>query len=136
MFWVDAMHCALAQSEHETVYVYRFDFEPFMCRQFGIGATHSMDIAPGLDTYAQSPMSFYNRTPMELQEDIHRKLHGAFAAFARTGDPNGSTGLAWEPFTAENRACMTINTECELLRDPNRARFDAWDGLILYDREN
>ena len=133
MFWVDAMRCADAQSKYNTVYNYRFDFEPVMCAQFGVGATHSMDISPGLDTYDLSPMSFYNGTPMELQEDIHRKLHGVFVNFARSGDPNGSIPLTWEPFTAEARRTMTINTTCELLCDANRERFDVWGDLVLYE---
>ena len=136
MFWVDATRCALAQSRHHRVYAYRFDFVPAMCAQMGIGATHSMDIAPGLDTYDLSPASFYNGTPMDLQRDIHAKLHGAFAAFARTGDPNhDAIGQHWEPFTEETRAVMSVDTACTLLRDPNRARFDAWGDLVLYDHE-
>lgn len=134
MFWVDAMRCALAQSRHNDVYVYRFDFEPVLCRQLGIGATHSLDIGPGLDTWSEAETSFYKDTPREQVEEIHRKLHGAFAAFARTGDPNGSTGLTWEPFTAENRTAMTIDTQSALLRDPNRDRFDVWGDLILFDK--
>ena len=134
MFWVDAMRCALAQSRHRRVFAYRFDFVPALCAQMGVGATHSMDIAPGLDTYALSPMSFYNGTPMEAQQDIHAKLHGAFTAFAKTGDPNNdAVGLVWEPFTEETRAAMSIDTECALLINPNRERFDAWGDLILYD---
>ena len=35
--------------------------------------------------------------------------------------------------TPETRATMTIDTTCTLLHDPNRARFDAWGDLILYD---
>ncbi len=134
MFWVDATRCALAQIRFNRVYAYRFDFVPAMCAKMGIGATHSMDIAPGLDTYDPSPMSFYNGTPMDVQQDLHAKLHGAFTAFARTGDPNNNAvGVRWEPFTEETRAAMSIDTACTLLRDPNRARFDVWGDLILYD---
>ena len=134
MFWVDANRCALAQTAFNRVYAYRFDFVPALCAQMGIGATHSMDIEPGLDTYDPSPMSFYNGTPEEAKRDIHAKLHGAFTAFARSGDPNNAAvGVRWEPFTPETRATMTIDTTCTLLHDPNRARFDAWGDLILYD---
>ena len=134
MFWVDATRCALAQSRHHRVYAYRFDFVPPMCARMGIGATHSMDIGPGLDTYDPSPMSFYHGTPVDVEQDIHAKLHGAFTAFARTGDPgNDAVGLAWAPFTAETRAAMSIDTTCALLQNPNQARFDAWGDLVLYD---
>ena len=134
MFWVDAQRCALAQTRHGRVFAYRFDFVPAMCARLGVGATHSMDINPGLDTYPSAPTSFYNGTPMELQRDIHAKLHGAFTAFARRGDPNNAAvGIDWAPFTPETRAAMSIDTECALLLDPNRARLDAWGDLVLYD---
>ena len=136
LFWVDAQRCAMAQTKHNSVYAYRFDFVPAMCAQMGVGATHSMDIAPGLDTWAVSPMSFYNGTPEASKKDIHAKLHGAFTAFARSGDPNNAAvGLRWEPYTAETRCAMSIDLECALLRDPNRARLDAWGDLVLYDHE-
>ena len=136
LFWVDAQRCALAQTRHGAVYAYRFDFVPDMCARMGVGATHSMDINPGLDTYSAAPMSFYNGTPMDAQRDIHAKLHGAFTAFARSGDPgNPAVGLPWEPYTAETRAAMSIDLECALLRNPNQARLDAWGDLILYDHE-
>ena len=136
LFWVDAQRCALAQTKHNTVYAYRFDFVPAMCAQMGVGATHSMDINPGLDTYNPTPMSFYNGTPMEAQQDIHAKLHGAFVAFARSGDPNNeAVGLPWAPFTAETRAAMSIDLECALLQKPNQDRLDAWGDLVLYDHE-
>ena len=135
MFWVDATRCALAQSRHNRVYAYRFDFVPDLCAKMGIGATHSMDIAPGLDTWAPSPLSFYNGTPPEARRDIHAKLHGAFTAFARSGDPNNAAvGQRWEPFTAQTRAAMRIDTSCALLREPNRERLEAWGDLILYDK--
>ncbi len=134
MFWVDATRCALAQTRFNRVYAYRFDFVPALCAKMGIGATHSMDIAPGLDTYAVSPMSFYNETPMAEQERIHAKLHGAFAAFAKTGHPgNPAIEQDWEPFTPETRAAMTIDTVSTLLRNPNAERLAAWGDLVLYD---
>ena len=133
MFWADATRCALAQTAHATVYAYRFDFCPAMCAQMGIGATHSMDVAPGLDTYPAGPMSFYNGTPKELEEDIHRKLHGAFVAFARTGDPSCDAVGKWEPYTADSRAVVVIDTEVKTLHDPFRERFELWKDIYLYE---
>ena len=132
LFWVDAMRCALAQSRHNTVYSYRFDFVPAMCAKLGLGATHSMDISPALDTYSSCETGFYVGTPMEAVKDIHAKMHGAFLAFVKTGDPNGSVPLAWEPFTAEKRCTMVMDETCSMIEDSNRARFDLWEPLQLY----
>jgi para-nitrobenzyl esterase len=42
----------------------------------------------------------------------------AWVAFARTGAPGGTGLPRWEPFTADARATMILNTECRLARDP------------------
>ena len=42
----------------------------------------------------------------------------AWVAFARSGDPNHAGLPRWEPFTADRRATMMLNTECRLVRDP------------------
>ena len=132
LFWVDAMRCTLAQSQHNTVYSYRFDFVPAMCAPMGLGATHSMDISPALDTYATCENGFYMGTPMERVRDIHAKLHGAFLRFVKTGDPNGAVPLDWAPFTAEHRSTMVFDDTCSVIQDSNRARFDVWEPLQLY----
>ena len=132
MFWADAVRCALAQSRFGKVYSYRFDFVPAMGAQTGLGATHTMDICPALDTYEGSCNELYAMTPEERVKDIHAKLHGSFLRMIRAGDPNGAVPPTWEPFTPENRATMVMDDTCQLIHDSNRERFDAWEPLQLY----
>jgi para-nitrobenzyl esterase len=46
------------------------------------------------------------------------KMSAAWAAFARTGNPNVKSLPHWPAFTADQRATMVFNDECKLVNDP------------------
>jgi para-nitrobenzyl esterase len=46
------------------------------------------------------------------------KMSAAWAAFARTGNPNAKGLPHWTAFTADQRATMILNDECKLVNDP------------------
>jgi para-nitrobenzyl esterase len=46
------------------------------------------------------------------------RMSAAWAAFARTGNPNHPGLPAWAPFTASTRATMVFGRECRLVNDP------------------
>jgi para-nitrobenzyl esterase len=46
------------------------------------------------------------------------KMSAAWAAFARTGNPNAKGLPRWAAFTADQRATMIFNDECKLVDDP------------------
>jgi para-nitrobenzyl esterase len=48
------------------------------------------------------------------------KVSGAWAAFARTGNPNHKGLPKWEPFNTSTRATMIFNTDCRAVNDPYR----------------
>ena len=48
------------------------------------------------------------------------RMSGAWAAFARTGNPNHKDLPNWQPFTADGRATMIFNNECRAVNDPYR----------------
>ena len=48
------------------------------------------------------------------------KVSGAWAAFARSGNPNHKGIPRWSPFDAGQRATMIFNTECRAVNDPYR----------------
>jgi para-nitrobenzyl esterase len=49
------------------------------------------------------------------------QISGAFAQFARTGDPNHSGLPEWPVFTADRRATMVFNDESSVVDDPHGA---------------
>ena len=48
------------------------------------------------------------------------KMSGAWAAFARSGNPNHKGIPKWEPFSERQRATMIWNNECRAVNDPYR----------------
>jgi para-nitrobenzyl esterase len=48
------------------------------------------------------------------------RMSAAWAAFARTGNPNNKLLPNWTPFKTDARATMIFNNECKLVNDPNK----------------
>jgi para-nitrobenzyl esterase len=57
-------------------------------------------------------------------------MSGAWAAFARSGDPSHEGIPPWPAYTAGKRATMIFNTECRVENDPRSEERKAWDGII------
>ena len=51
---------------------------------------------------------------------LQEKMSGAWAAFARTGNPNHKGLPAWPAFKTDQRATMVFNNECKVVNDPYR----------------
>jgi para-nitrobenzyl esterase len=52
---------------------------------------------------------------------LAEKTSSAWAAFARTGDPNTPKLPKWAAYTAASRDTMLFNNECRVVHDPDRA---------------
>ena len=46
-------------------------------------------------------------------------IQDAWVAFARTGDPNTSALPEWPRYDVDRRLVMELDTECNLLTDPD-----------------
>jgi para-nitrobenzyl esterase len=46
-------------------------------------------------------------------------MSGAWAAFARSGDPNHKGLPKWPKFTTDQRATMIFDKECKVADDPH-----------------
>jgi para-nitrobenzyl esterase len=55
----------------------------------------------------------------EDREALADRVSGAWAAFARTGNPNHAGLPRWPAFTSDERATMIFNDECKVANDPN-----------------
>ncbi len=65
------------------------------------------------------------------KHELAAQMRDAWAAFARSGDPNHPGIPKWEPYTADNRATMLFDVPCKLEVDPHREELDAWEGVEL-----
>jgi para-nitrobenzyl esterase len=95
---------AIAQAERKTrqgvasAYMYYFTYgPPIQDGRFQAFHTAELPLALRLVRYPES-------------EQVSRQLAGAWAAFARTGDPS-QPGLAWPAYTPDRRATMMFGGE-------------------------
>jgi para-nitrobenzyl esterase len=50
---------------------------------------------------------------------LQAEMSGAWAAFARSGNPNHKGLPKWPRFTVEDRATMIFDKECKVANDPH-----------------
>jgi len=108
------------------VYMYLFTYESdFLGGLFK--ASHAMEIPFAFDNTDDVPMTGERADKHELASAIS----GAWAAFARNGDP-GHPGIPkWTPYTVSNRATMILDVPCRIEIDPAREELDAWAGMEI-----
>lgn len=68
---------------------------------------HNVDEAKSMTGTGQ------NRYPLQ------DKMSGAWAAFARSGNPNHQGLVNWPPFKTDRRATMIFDNECKVVNDPH-----------------
>jgi para-nitrobenzyl esterase len=86
-------------------------------------AGHGIEISLVFDHPDDVPMTGSRPGTHELAA----MMSGAWAAFARSGDPNHPGIPKWAPYTAKNRATMLFNIPCRVEIDPYREELDAWE---------
>ena len=66
-------------------------------------------------------------------QSVAESMSTAWAAFARSGDPNAPGLPAWPAYSTSRRATMIFDEACRVEDDPDTARRLAWAGLPLAD---
>ena len=112
----DPRERAIMQAERKAaqgkapVYMYAFEWNtPIADGTKAVKAFHTAELplAMRLVKYPES-------------EALSKQIAGAWAAFAKTGNPNHKGLPAWPAFDAQKRATMLFNTPSRVVNDPNR----------------
>jgi para-nitrobenzyl esterase len=97
-------------------YLYFFDWHSPV-HDHRMGSYHTLDI----------PFVFYNMDlgasmtgADQYRYELGHVMSAAWAAFARTGDPNHADMPRWEPFDANDYPTMIFGNEIRTSNDPNR----------------
>jgi len=100
------------------VYMYLYEWE---ASAFGskYKAAHGFELPFMFDNIDKAP-GVWQSQPHPQRYNLATNTSQAWAAFARTGNPNHSALPQWKPYTLKDRATMVFNYDCELVNDPRR----------------
>ncbi|HLI06817.1 MAG TPA: carboxylesterase/lipase family protein [Ktedonobacteraceae bacterium] len=127
MFRIPAIRLAELQARQGApVWMYRFDWAS---PAFGgrLGAAHAIELAFVWNNIAKAAMRplLGDAPPQELAQ----RMHAAWIAFARTGNPKTPALPDWPAYNTEQRATMLFNTRCQLVDDPDAVERRLWEGI-------
>jgi para-nitrobenzyl esterase len=106
--------------------MYRFDW---VTPAFGgaLGATHALELPFMWNTLDQAfGQLLVGGDPSA--RPLAEAMHATWAAFARTGDPDGAGLPTWPRYRAPERATMILDGSSRVEEDPDRAIRAAWPG--------
>jgi len=96
--------------------VYKYYFQWYSpVREGKLRSYHTLDI-PFVFQNVDIAQSMVGTGPE--RQPLADKMSAAYAAFAKSGNPNTKGLPKWEPFTASQRATMIFNNECRAVHDP------------------
>jgi para-nitrobenzyl esterase len=110
-------------------YVYEFTWEtPVLGGR--LKSPHTIEMPFVFDNVADPLVQKLTGTGSDVFP-LARRVSGAWAAFAATGDPNSKGFPHWPPYSGRDRNVMIINTESKVERDPQREARMAIENLLF-----
>jgi carboxylesterase type B len=89
----------------------------------GLGAVHALEVPFVFDTASPDAALFGPLLGNDPPQDLAREMHGAWVAFAKTGDPG------WPRYDLEHRATMRFDTTSLVVPDPRSWERALWEGV-------
>ncbi len=127
--WVAAAHSRVAPT-----WMYRFDQAPPLFRVIGIGASHGTELPYVFGTL---PVKVTKKNPgflmggLPTAHKVSARMQARWAAFGRTGHPDGDSSLVWPNYNGDARATLLINASDSVANDPDGKVRQAWGEEIL-----
>jgi para-nitrobenzyl esterase len=114
----------LADAQPAPVYVYRFDWQgpAFEGR---LGAAHALEL-PFVWNRLDTPLAHALLGDAEAAQPLATAMHDTWAAFVKTGDPNGGGLPRWPRYDSERRATMLLDRESRVVEDPGAHTRKLW----------
>lgn len=95
-----------------------------------LGAMHAVDVPymwNRIDDIADELFELAGRQP---SPQLAETMHGAWAAFVRTGVAQHASPPEWPRYDGVRRATMQFDDECRVVDSPMDAERRLWDGVI------
>jgi para-nitrobenzyl esterase len=118
----------LADAHAAPVYVYRFDWQS---AAFGgkLGAAHALEL-PFVWNRLDTPLARMLLGDTESAQPLTTAMHDTWAAFIKTGDPNGCGLPQWPRYDRDRRATMVLARESHVADDPGGDARMLWASAL------
>lgn len=124
-FTIPAIKIAESQNHHGSkVWMYRFDWQSPMHNGV-LGACHFMEV-PFVFNQLDHPDAVALTGKSSSRYDLAKKMHQAWIAFAKYGNPNASVIPEWPSYDLVNRATMIFDSNSKVENDPNSEERLVW----------
>ena len=129
VFRIPAIRLAEKQAQQGApVWMYRFDWTtPALGGLFG--ACHALEIPFVWDNLETAGLAMLIQDFAGRQQ-LANRMHFAWIAFARTGNPNTPELPNWPIYNTDHRATMLFDEECRVVDDPQSEERRLWKGLL------
>ena len=126
MFRASSLRTALAATEAGVGgWVYNFDVPT----DHPLGTTHASDVPFTFNLFKTGGGFGFHDASDPAIRDLAGAWSATFAAFARTGDPNGAGLPAWPRYDAGNRSCLVVDQAPHVVSDPDGEELLAVYGI-------
>ncbi len=129
VFRIPAIRLAEKQAQQGApVWMYRFDWAT---PAFGgiFGASHALEITFVWDNLDTPGLGMLLKD-FPGRQQLANRMHHAWIAFARTGNPNAPDLPPWPRYDTLRRATMLFDEVCRVVDDPQSEERLVWDGLM------
>ncbi len=124
-WWAPTLRFAEALANRQPVFHYEFAWSS-PTHEGRLGAGHCVELPftfHNLNT-PSSPYLIGDRPPVALAD----RMHDAWIAFVRTGNPSTQALGDWPRYDTARRATMTFDTDCTVVDNPRRELREHWLG--------
>ncbi len=132
-FRMPAIYLAECQTHVAPVYMYRFEWSPFLLNLSGLRSFHGLEI----------PFVFGNISgrfgrllhllgSKKVVSRLSEQMQQSWINFARYGNPNGGKEGEWKPYNTTERPTMIFDKHSRLVNDPDSTQRKAWEGIYYY----
>jgi len=117
-YWTSAITQAERKAAQHAAPVYMYLFEWQTSVQGGkLKASHAIELPFVFDNVDKAALLVGTGTDLQPLAD---KMSAAWAAFARTGNPDHAGLPHWPAYDTSTRATMIFNNECKVVNDPGK----------------
>jgi para-nitrobenzyl esterase len=126
-FWIRTVLLAerYAERRRAPVFAYSLDWQS-PAHGVRMKAHHAMDLPFVFDNTETADTTAGAAGARELAA----RISDTWIAFARNGSPNNPAIPAWPAYTAADRTTMILDTDCRVVRDPDRDARLLWSRVV------